>query len=100
MRPCNEIWRGVYYITKRGLSMSIRSCVLFASLACCSLAFPEEPFDFDIQEVRIAMSDGGSLAADVYVPGDGKFPTVLTITMSTKQKCPSVFYRATRPPGR
>ncbi len=72
--------------------MSIRSCVLFASLACCSFALAEEPFDFDVREIRIPMGDGGSLAADVYLPGEGKFPTVLTITMSSKQKCASMYY--------
>ncbi len=42
--------------------------------------------NFDITEVMIPMSDGGELAADIYLPGPGRHPTVLTITMSSKLK--------------
>lgn len=70
--------------------MSIRRCAVL--VAFCSLASAEQPFDFNVKEVRIPMGDGGSLAADVYLPGEGKFPVVLTITMSSKDKCASMYY--------
>ena len=45
------------------------------------------PEDFKITEAKIPMGDGGALAGDVYLPGTGRFPTILTITSSAKSKC-------------
>ena len=44
------------------------------------------PADFEITEVMIPMADGGSLAADVYLPGDGTYPAIVTITQAPKAK--------------
>jgi predicted acyl esterase len=44
------------------------------------------PADHEVTEVAIPMADGGSLAADVYLPGDGEYPTVLAITMGANPR--------------
>ena len=51
--------------------------------------------DFQVREVDIPMADGATLAADVYLPGAGKYPTILTITMSSKKQATTKFFPRT-----
>ncbi|MCP4247954.1 MAG: CocE/NonD family hydrolase, partial [bacterium] len=51
--------------------------------------------DFQVKAVEIPMADGATLAADVYLPGAGKYPTILTITMSSKKQAVTKFFPRT-----
>jgi predicted acyl esterase len=61
---------------------------LAIATAVGSVVTAEEPApaDFEITEVTIPMADGASLSADVYLPGDGKYPTIVTITQAPKAR--------------
>jgi predicted acyl esterase len=74
---------------------AVTLCLAIA-LAFGGVAAAEEsmPVDHAISEVMIPMADGGSLAAEVYLPGDGKYPTVLAITMGSKASCRRAFPRS------
>ena len=69
---------------------------LAIALAVGGVAAAEEPTPVDhaINEVMIPMADGGSLATDVYLPGEGEYPTVLAITMGSKASCRRAFPRS------
>ena len=41
---------------------------------------------FEIREISIPMEDGGRLAGDLYLPGDGTYPTIVTITQASREK--------------
>lgn len=71
-----------------------RSYLLGYILALAVLLAPTATaVPFQLQDVNIPMSDGGHLAADVYLPGDGTtYPTILSITSSSKEKCSIQFY--------
>ncbi|MCP5118755.1 MAG: CocE/NonD family hydrolase [bacterium] len=51
--------------------------------------------DFQVKAVGIPMADGATLAADVYLPGAGRYPTILTITMSSKKQAVTKFFPRT-----
>jgi len=53
----------------------------------CAAADQPGPPDFETTEVMIPMADGGSLAAEISLPGKGSYPTVLAITMGSKASC-------------
>jgi predicted acyl esterase len=44
------------------------------------------PADFEITEVMIPMADGGELSADIYLPGEGKYPAIVIITQAPKAR--------------
>ena len=65
------------------------ACIVGGSLAfvvSSASTAARSAVNFEITEVMIPMSDGGELAADIYLPGPGRHPTILTITMSSKLK--------------
>ena len=71
-----------------GIPLAIAIPFLFLTTSVGQTA----PFAFHVHEVKIPMPDGGYLAADVYLPGGGKYPAILTITMSSKKQAPRKFY--------
>jgi len=70
------------------------TCLAAAAVLQGSYATAQDstPVEHQISEVKIPMADGGELAADVYLPGQGRYPTVLTITMARKSKSREVHF--------